>query len=152
MTNRSHPRTVLVVDDEPHVVAYLEMVLQDHGYATLSAGNGREGLTKAKAHSPDLICLDITMPEESGIRFYRNLKDDPALFSGLIWTGEQSVELGLVDALGSASQVAREVIGVKKIVDFTPRRSLLDSISRRIGTAIGEALASQAGLGELQLR
>jgi CheY-like chemotaxis protein len=72
-------RTVLVVDDEPHVVAYLEMVLQDHGYATVSAANGREGMEKAREHAPDLICLDITMPEESGVRMYRNLKEDPAL-------------------------------------------------------------------------
>jgi CheY-like chemotaxis protein len=70
---------ILVLDDEPHVVAYLEMLLQDAGYNTISAGNGREGMVKTKADKPDLICLDITMPEESGIRFYRNLKEDPEL-------------------------------------------------------------------------
>ena len=79
MTERSDPQTVLVVDDEPHVVAYLEMLLQDHGFATLSAADGREGLAKAKAHRPDLICLDITMPEESGVRMFRNLREDPDL-------------------------------------------------------------------------
>ena len=78
-TDKDDRRTVLVVDDEPHVVAYLEMVLQDQGYTTVSAANGREGMEKAKAHSPDLICLDITMPEESGVRMYRNLRDDPDL-------------------------------------------------------------------------
>ena len=67
------------MDDEPHVVAYLEMLLQDQGYATVSAANGREGMEKAKEQAPDLICLDITMPEESGVRFYRNLKEDPEL-------------------------------------------------------------------------
>ena len=79
MSERRDRHTVLVVDDEPHVVAYLEMLLQDQGYGTLSAANGREALVKARAHSPDLICLDITMPEESGVRMYRNLKEDPAL-------------------------------------------------------------------------
>ena len=79
MTDRAHPRTVLAVDDEPHVVAYLEMLLQDHGYATLSAADGREGLAKTRAHAPDLICLDITMPEESGVRMFRNLREDPEL-------------------------------------------------------------------------
>jgi len=79
VTEKGKQRTVLVVDDEPHVVTYLEMLLQDRGYATLSAANGREGLEKAKAHKPDLICLDITMPEESGVRMYRNLKEDPEL-------------------------------------------------------------------------
>ena len=79
MTNTSEARTILVIDDEPHVVAYLEMLLQDTGYRTISAANGKLGMEKAKQEIPDLICLDITMPEESGIRFYRKLKDDPAL-------------------------------------------------------------------------
>jgi CheY-like chemotaxis protein len=70
-----------VVDDEPHVVSYLEMLLQDQGYDTVAAADGREGLEKARARKPDLICLDITMPEESGVRMYRNLKDDPTLAS-----------------------------------------------------------------------
>jgi CheY-like chemotaxis protein len=79
MTSTDETRTVLVIDDEPHVVAYLEMLLQDAGYKTISAGDGKVGLEKAKQEMPDLICLDITMPEESGIRFYRKLRDDPAL-------------------------------------------------------------------------
>jgi len=77
--DKSDRRTILVVDDEPHVVAYLEMLLQDQGYATVSAADGREGMEKAQAQRPDLICLDITMPEESGVRMFRNLKEDPAL-------------------------------------------------------------------------
>jgi protease-4 len=50
------------------------------------------------------------------------LKDDPKIFSGLIWTGEQGVELGLVDAIASSGQVARDVIGAEKIVNFTPKK------------------------------
>jgi CheY-like chemotaxis protein len=79
VTQRVERKTILVVDDEPHVVAYLEMLLQDQGYTTVSAADGREGLEKAKQHAPDLICLDITMPEESGIRMYRNVRNDPEL-------------------------------------------------------------------------
>ena len=79
MTSGNEPRTVLVVDDEPHVVTYLEMLLQDAGYKTISAADGKEGLEKVEQEKPELICLDITMPEESGIRMYRKLKDDPEL-------------------------------------------------------------------------
>ena len=76
--NASQKR-ILVIDDEPSVVTYLETLLRDHGYDTSSADNGRTGWQQAKAVKPDLVCLDITMPEESGIRFYRNLKDDAEL-------------------------------------------------------------------------
>jgi len=70
-------KKVLIIEDEPHVVTYLETLLQDHGYETMSAVNGREAMERVRTEKPDLITLDITMPEESGIRFYRNLKENP---------------------------------------------------------------------------
>jgi CheY-like chemotaxis protein len=75
----SSKKTVLVLDDEPHVVTYLETLLRDNGYETLSASNGKEGMEKVRGEKVDLVCLDISMPEQSGVRFYRNLKDDPKL-------------------------------------------------------------------------
>ena len=74
-------KTILILDDEPHVVTYLETLLEDNGFQTVSASNGREGMEKLKERKPDLVCLDMSMPEQSGVRFYRNLKDDPDLSS-----------------------------------------------------------------------
>jgi protease-4 len=68
------------------------------------------------------------------------LKENPDLFSGLVWTGEQAVELGLADGLGSAGYVAREIIGEEKIIDFTPQPNYLDRFAQRLGVAIGGAL------------
>ncbi len=76
MTNDKKTHKILIIDDEPNVVAYLEMLLQDAGYTTVSASDGKEGLEKVMEEKPDLVCLDVTMPGESGIRFYRKLKDD----------------------------------------------------------------------------
>jgi protease-4 len=70
----------------------------------------------------------------------KRIKEDDQIFSGLIWTGEQSVELGLVDALGSASYVAREIIGAEEIVDFTKRETVFDRFANRIGAVIAEKL------------
>ena len=61
------------------------------------------------------------------------LTDDDRIFSGLIWTGEQSIELGLVDELGNAEYVAREVIGAEDIVDFTYQDTFLEQFSRELG-------------------
>jgi CheY-like chemotaxis protein len=71
-------KKILVVDDEPDVVAYVAGFLEDHGLAAIGAANGKEGFAKAKAEKPDLIILDISMPEESGVRMYRDLFEDPA--------------------------------------------------------------------------
>ena len=70
------------------------------------------------------------------------LKESDTLYSGLVWTGEQGVEMGLVDALGSSSYVAREVIGADNIVDFTPRANYLDRFAERIGLALGKTVLS----------
>ena len=56
----------------------METLLQDNGYDTVSAANGNDGMEEVLSSSPDLICLDITMPKKSGIRFYRELREDPA--------------------------------------------------------------------------
>ncbi len=70
-------KLVLVVDDEADVVTYLSAILEDHGYRTAVAANGAEAMEAVKKERPALISLDITMPEQSGVRFYRNIKENP---------------------------------------------------------------------------
>ncbi|PSQ94126.1 MAG: S49 family peptidase [Proteobacteria bacterium SW_6_67_9] len=68
----------------------------------------------------------------------------PDLFSGLVWTGEQAIDKGLVDALGSPGFVAREVVGAEEIVDFTPQKDFLERLSDRMSAAVAETLRTQA--------
>ena len=79
-------------------------------------------------------------------------KEHPELFSGLIWSGEQAVKLGLVDGLGSASYVARDVIGEKNLVDFTIEESPFDRFSKRLGASVAEHLAVWMGFQGPTLR
>jgi len=72
-------KKILIVDDEPDIVSYLEMVLQDQGYDTTTAGNGNEALESVRNDPPDLVTLDISMPEASGTRFYKEMRTDPEL-------------------------------------------------------------------------
>jgi len=74
-------KRILIVDDEPDIVSYLEMILQDNGFETDTATNGNEALEKVRSNPPALVTLDISMPEASGTRFYRELRTDPALKS-----------------------------------------------------------------------
>ncbi len=64
------------------------------------------------------------------------LAKDNNLFSGLFWTGEQALELGLIDGFGSASYVAREVVGVEDIQDYTFREDIFQRFAKRLGTAM----------------
>jgi CheY-like chemotaxis protein len=81
MESQCAPKKILILDDEKHVVAYLDALLRDNGYETVSALDGEEGMEKVRNERPDLITLDITMPKKSGIRFYRELKDNPEFAS-----------------------------------------------------------------------
>lgn len=74
------------------------------------------------------------------------LVNDPDLFSGLVWTGEQALEKGLVDGLGSTGYVAREVVGVDNIVNYSPRMSPLDEVIDRFGISFGETISNSLGL------
>jgi protease-4 len=80
------------------------------------------------------------------------LSSDESIFSGLVWTGERSVELGLVDEIGSSAYVAREVIGAEDIVDFTPGRSYLEQLAKRFGSSAAESLATQLRFGGARLQ
>lgn len=74
-------KKILVLEDEQNVLTYLETLLQDNGYDTVSAADGSEGMEKVRSERPNLITLDISMPEKSGVRFYRELREDPEFAS-----------------------------------------------------------------------
>jgi len=80
------------------------------------------------------------------------LKDSPELFSGLVWVGPKSIELGLADELGGVDYVAREVVKAEEIVDFTPRENVAERLAKRFGAGMGEALARLGLVGNLTLR
>lgn len=81
------------------------------------------------------------------------LKDDPEMFSGLVWTGEQALKLGLVDGLGSPRYVAREVIGVTSMVDYSAKPNPLQQLVDRFGVSMASHLINSMGLGAgVQLR
>ncbi len=70
----------------------------------------------------------------------KRLKETPDTFSGLFWTGQKSIELGLADEMGSLESVARDVIKAEDIVDFTTREGLADRLARRFGAGVASAL------------
>ena len=72
-------KTVLVVDDEPDARDFLTAVLEDNGYAVVLANDGTEAIAVLEDSPPDLVTLDITMPEKSGVAVYRKLKEDEGL-------------------------------------------------------------------------
>jgi protease-4 len=73
--------------------------------------------------------------------------EHPELFSGLFWNGEEAQKLGLIDDFGSSSYVAREVIGVEEIVDFTEEEKVWDRLARNIGAGAASVFVTITGLG-----
>lgn len=70
------------------------------------------------------------------------LKETPDMFSGLVWTGEAGVKLGVADGFGNDDYVAKEIIGAEKLVDFTQQGRLLDKIASKLGASFGQAIGS----------
>jgi protease-4 len=80
------------------------------------------------------------------------LKETPELFSGLFWTGQQAVELGLADQLGSIDFVAREVIKAEDLVDYTRRDNVAERLAKKFGASIGDGAVRAIQSTGLQLR
>jgi len=74
----------------------------------------------------------------------KRLKETPELFSGLFWTGQQAVELGLADQMGNLDFVAREIVKAEELVDYTRRENVAERLAKRFGAAVGEGAVRAA--------
>ncbi len=99
-------KRILVVDDEPDVVTFLSTLFQDNGYEVVTASNGAEAFDLARTQAPDLITLDMSMPEQSGVRTFRDLKGDAALskIPVIIVTGIGEPMKGFLEKIKKAPQ------------------------------------------------
>ena len=68
----------------------------------------------------------------------KRLKDTPEMFSGLFWSGQQAVELGLADQLGNLDYVAREVVKAEEVIDYTRRENVAERLAKKFGASMGE--------------
>jgi DNA-binding response OmpR family regulator len=92
----SDTKKILIIDDEEDVITYLSTFLTDNGYDTISAMNGREGVKKAIEEKPDLITLDVSMPEESGVKALKELQ-----------TGEVTKNTPIIMVTGVSTDIKR---------------------------------------------
>ncbi len=76
------------------------------------------------------------------------LKDNDKIFSGLYWSGEESINLGLADAIGSSSYVAREIVGAENIVDFTRSEDLFERFAKKLGAGAASAFSGMVGISK----
>ena len=99
-------KKILVIDDDPVVVKYLVSLLEDNGYETVTAGDGKKALEVMKTEKPDMVTLDLEMPEEWGTRFYRKFKQDADLKDTpvIVISGMPSRHLSVRDAVGYLSK------------------------------------------------
>src|SRR5262252_2584572 len=82
----------------------------------------------------------------------KRLKETPDIFSGLLWTGDKSVELGLADGFGSVDYVAREVIKAEEVFEYSKKQDIMERFARRFGAAMASALAKVLAQGQVEIR
>ena len=126
----------------------------------LTAGENKAMLDPFSPVNPKHQALAQTMLNEIHEQFKTvvrkgrgaRLKETPETFSGLFWSGEQSIKLGLADALGSADFVAREVIKQEEIVDYTYQDTVIDRFAKRLGASMTKSVGLDAITKGIQLR
>ncbi|MFH1136873.1 MAG: response regulator [Pseudomonadota bacterium] len=115
-------KKIFIIDDDPNIVRYLETLFQDNGYETCSASDGAEAMAVLKTEKPDLVTLDLEMPQEWGPHFFRRLSKDP-----------EHKDLPVIVISG----VSRPELAIKKVVAVIKkpfdREELLSVIKKTIG-------------------
>ena len=112
----------------------------------LTAGDNKGFLDPFSAQSDKQRAFAQTMLNQIHQQFItvvkngrgQRLKETPDMFSGLFWSGQQAVELGLADQLGNLEYVAREVVKTDEIIDYTRRENVAERLAKRFGAAMGE--------------
>jgi CheY-like chemotaxis protein len=114
-------KKIMVIDDDPIIVKYLVTLFSDNGYETCSASDGVQALEIVKTTHPDLITLDLEMPQEWGSRFYRKLAKDETL---------KKIPVIVISGLAGQHAVKDAVAFIKK--PFDPDK-LLGIVKKTIG-------------------
>ena len=115
-------KNILVVDDEADVVEFITTLLEDSGYQTRSANNGTEAMDRVREQRPDLILLDLQMPEETGTGFYRKLRDKKDL---------KDIPIIVVSGLaGRNVAVSKSVVVLDKPLD---QERILSEVKKAVG-------------------
>lgn len=119
------PKTVLIVEDEEAVRELEKFILEAEGYEVMEARDGLEGLAKAEFKKPDLILLDLMMPDVSGGRMFDEMREHPAT---------AGIPIIVVTGKPDAHEIFDDQIGQKNVV-MKPfeAEALLDRIRDHIG-------------------
>ncbi|MFI4938184.1 MAG: S49 family peptidase [Candidatus Berkiellales bacterium] len=127
---------------------------------TLTAGKNKMFLDPFSPENPEQISYARAILADIHQHFIQAVKDgrgnrlkpNDEIFTGLFWTGDQALKLGLIDGIGSAGFVAREVIGVEDIIDYSPSSNLLDRLASRFGASFSKQLSSELGINAQGLK
>ncbi len=115
-------KKIMIVDDDPVIVKYLENIFKNSGYKTCVARDGSEGINIVKKENPDLITLDLEMPEEWGPRFYRKLSKEKSF---------KNIPVIVISGLaGSKYAINRAIASLSKPFD---KDELLKIVNNAIG-------------------
>ena len=118
-------KTILIVDDDPEVLMFLEMTLTAVGYSVLQAKNGKDGLSVARDKKPDLVLLDLNLPDVGGGEVRQILKDDP---------NTRDIPVGFVTGLMTKEEAGTHEMGRTFFIAKTPFNSaeLLQKIKEHL--------------------
>jgi len=157
--------------DKASIVGSIGVLMDSYGFTgvmekvgverrLLTAGKNKAMLDPFSPVNPEHVAFAQTMLTEIHEQFKAvvregrgsRLKETPDTFSGLFWSGEESINIGLADELGSSDYVAREVIKQKEIVDFTYRETFADRFAKRLGASIAKNIGFDIESAGIKLR
>ena len=116
-------KRIVVIDDELDVRKYLTALLGDHGFEVTSAGNGRDGFALVVGQHPDLVCLDLLMPEQTGLSLYKLIRDADEL---------DEVPVLIISGLGVEQSIEQILTGLPKPEGYLEKPVEIDRFIEKV--------------------
>jgi CheY-like chemotaxis protein len=136
-TKQDRPPLVAIIDDEEDIILFLRVALEDHGYGVVATSDPSEALALLERSGPDMICLDLVMPGQTGISLYAELVDHPRL------GGVPIVILSGLAVREEMSRIFQEAGGlpepasfIEKPVDIEQFLSVVTELVGPVGTVV----------------
>ncbi|MGO1368992.1 sigma-54-dependent transcriptional regulator [Senegalia sp. (in: firmicutes)] len=144
-------KKILIADDEKNMIWAIKRALKDEGYTIITASNGKEAIESVKIHEPDLLLIDLKMPEMNGLEALKNIKKNfPNTLAimmtahGNVETAIEAMKIGAIDYISKPFDIEELKIQIRKALDIRKMSDTIDYLTEELKNKTGKRIIGES--------